>query len=108
MSLGEFIEQAGLSSISQTRTGKILTMTAANGHTTQWTIAGDISPLDLADVISELADRHEEAVAYLDANSLDETNEELIFTEIMDKLRPVKTVYNDYSKLRCGPTEEDL
>jgi len=92
-------------SVTSTSSGKVLTATASNGHSHSWTIPEEFSPQQAAELVSEIVDRKEEAEAKLIADGNATPTDAQIITEMLDKLRPIRSVGQDYTGLRTGRTE---
>ena len=103
--LCDVLNDAGQARIEETQKGKILVSVAGNGHSTSWQVPQDFTPQDAAGLVSELLDRYDEAVAKLAADGNSSPTDQQVATEVLDKLRPVRSVACDFSGLRVEPVE---
>lgn len=101
-SLLELLKSATKATYSVQPTGLVLTAVAGNGHQSTWTVTGDLTPSTVAELVSELRDRYEEAVAELGGGATDDQ----IFSEMMEFLKPVRSVEQDWSGLRSSRESE--
>ncbi len=76
--------------------GKVLVGTTANLHTNTFSVPDSFNTTDAMELLSQLEDRYEEAVALLGGTPSDAD----IVVEIMDKLRPVRGFVRDYTRTR--------
>lgn len=95
----------GVARIQATSTGKILVATSANGHSHNWQIPSEFNTQDAADLVSEILDRYDEAVAKLIADGTDSPTDQQIYDEIMDKLQAVRSYASDFSLGRLEQCE---
>jgi hypothetical protein len=98
-SLIETLKALAQARLTESHRGKVLVSSAANGHSDTWQVPDHFTPMDAADLCSEMLDRYDEAV---DALGDDSTDAE-IHTEMLEKIGTApKSIKNDYSMLRSG------
>lgn len=78
-------------------TGKVLIGTAGNGQTVQFGLPTSLDAATAIRVVQELWDLYEAA----EASVSDSTSEALIFAEMKDRLKAVRSFTYDHSLLRC-------
>jgi hypothetical protein len=97
---------AAVARIENTSGGKVLISTAGNGHTNTFEIPSGFTAVDAAELVSELMDRYDEAKSKLiNDDDIDNPTDQQIHDEIMDKLRPVRSVTHDFSGIRTEREE---
>ena len=94
------IEAASDARVVNTGSGKVLTSNSGNGHTVSFSFPTDFNPTYSLELLSEIQDRYEEAKDALIAAGTAAPTDSQIGVEILDKLRPVRSVAHDYSGLR--------
>lgn len=107
VSLLAAIEAAAEGHVARVEHGKVLVAVAGNGHSSQWALPEDFGPIDAVEMISELNDRYDEALAWLIAEGDATPTDGEIRDEMMKVLRPVHSVAADFVDLRCDPVDED-
>ena len=90
--------------------GLLLTSTSTNGHSVGFSQPSELTaltPSRESELISELLDRWETAVEYLElaVDYTATTNDAAIFSEMMARLKPVRKYGVDLTGLRTGPVE---
>lgn len=97
---------AGTARVEQNLTGRVLVGHAANGHTHTWQMPGDFSASDAATLASEMLDRYDEANEKLvETDDIASPTDTQIFNEMMDKLRPVRSLVETHYNGRVEPEE---
>lgn len=87
--------------------GKVLVGTSGNGHSDNWEMLNGLNPQEVNRLISEVIDRYYEAQEELvDEQDITSPTDLQIFNEMMDKLRPIYTLRQDFDGLRCLQSEE--
>jgi hypothetical protein len=100
LSLLDALKAAGKSRITTLANGQRVRMTSGNGHTVELESSdSEVTPAEIAEMISELRDRYEEGVERLSATG-DETTDANILSEMLRKLSPVRSYSGDFSNLR--------
>ena len=94
----ELLKAATKASYARTGDGLLLTATAGNGHSNTYTIPDSLTPTDVAELISELRDRLEEAQAALG----DDATDDQLYTEMMARLVAVRSLEFDFSGIRSS------
>ena len=105
--LCDLLKAATKARIKQTESGKVLVATTGNGHQSNWQLTDDFNPTDAVDLVSDIRDRYEEAKAKLIADGDASPTDAEIVTEILDKLRAVRSVASDFTNLRFQMEEDD-
>jgi hypothetical protein len=103
-SLLRMLKDATKARYESTKAGKVLVSTAANGHSTTWEVPSDLTPTEVFEMIGELRDRYDEAVARTGSET-DGTEDAAIYAEMMEKLNRVNYVVSDFRNLRSEPEE---
>lgn len=95
------LKSAAQARLTETAKGKVLIATAANGHTTTFALpqnGASLTPQCAAEMISDLLDRYDKAVATLGGTPTDAQ----IFAEMMAMIEPVRETLEDFSLIRMG------
>lgn len=87
-----------------TRTGKVVSATAAAGRSVQFSqpAANGASPADIAELASDLLDLFEECDSALISAGIAAPTDAQIFAEMKVRLKPVTESFSDFSGLRMG------
>lgn len=80
-----------------------ITHTAANGHSTTFSVPDAFDIVGLGDLVEEITTRYEEAATKLGGSQTDAA----LTTEVLRCLQKRTRVYNDYTLSRFGPTVND-
>jgi hypothetical protein len=91
--------------ITETESGLALVGTMANRQQASFQIPPDFNPTDAVDLLSEIRDRYDEAVAKLIANGTASPTDAQIQTELLATIRPNRGAFSDFSKLRYEPVD---
>ena len=95
--LADLLLDAAEGQVQSVAGGIVLVATSGNGHQHSYQLDPSLGPRDVADMVSDLLDRHDAAVAEL--TGADDND---VYREMMDRLEPVDAVEQDYSLLRGG------
>lgn len=98
LSLQAALKAALRGQIQEVATGKVLVGTQANGQQVSFALPSSFDAPTAMRVIGELVDLYEKSVAALESGSSDA----VIFAEMMDRLKPIKSFSTDHSFLRCA------
>lgn len=86
--------------------GRVLTSSAANGHSHVFELLKAFSPIDALNLMQEIRNRYTEANEYLvEEEDIESPTDAQIYAEMIDKIHPVKDVLNDYYGARVEPEE---
>ena len=83
--------------VQEISTGKVLIGTAGNGQTVSFALPASLDAATAMRVVQELWDLYEAA----EASVSDSTDVDLIFDEMKDRLKAVRSYTLDHSLLRC-------
>ena len=83
--------------VQEVSTGKVLIGTAANGQTVNFALPSSFDAAAALRVVSDLVDLYEESEGLVS----DPTNDGLIYAQMLDLLRPVRSYTHDHTHLRC-------
>lgn len=102
LTLAAVLKSAAQARLSETSSGLVLTGTAGNGHTVSFALPAtnglSLSSESVAEMISDLLDRYDAAIAVLGGTPTDAQ----IFSEMLAQLVPIRSVTDDFSQLRTG------
>jgi hypothetical protein len=106
-SLQDVLQAASDGSIQSTpagvpTSGKVLTGSAANGHSYSWSVDPKMDPVTVTELVEELFERYESAKAKLIECGNATPTDAQIYAEMVDKLNAVDSVANDFTDLRQG------
>lgn len=101
MTLEAALKAALQGQIQEVATGKVLVGSTGNGQNVTFALpasSAEMSPSTVSRIISELYDLYEESSALVS----DDTNDSLIFAQMMAALRPVRSFTMNCTNLRCA------
>lgn len=97
------IEAASDARVVNAGGGKVLSMNQGNGHEVRFSFPEGFNTTDSLELLSEIQDRYEEAkAALIDGGNATPTDSQ-VGADMLDKLRPVRSIAKDYSGLRYCP-----
>lgn len=86
--------------------GRVLVGHGANGHDHTWEIPADLTPSDAIEFVEDLRTRYDEARSKLvNTDDIESPTDTQIFNEMMDKLRPVRSLVETHYNGRIEPEE---
>lgn len=92
--------------VQASQSGKVLVGHSANGHDHSWQIPSDFNVSDASDLVSEILDRYDEASEKLvETDDIESPTDTQIFNEMMDKLRPIRSLVETHYNGRLEAEE---
>ncbi len=69
--LADLLDKLIVAKVKETGSGRMLIASAANGHTAQWQVPPDFTPMDAAEMVEDICRRKDEALTYLGGTPTD-------------------------------------
>jgi len=98
LALKDALKAALRGQIQEVATGKVLVGSQGNGQSVSFALPSSFDAPTALRVVGELFDLYETSIAALDTGATDAE----VFTEMMDRLQPVRSFTTDHSNIRIA------